>query len=68
MNTKSMCFIATHDIGLTKMEEKYSSQIKNLCFELFQKEDLLLPDYKLKNGVTKTMNAIRLMKQYKIID
>jgi DNA mismatch repair ATPase MutS len=66
--SKFICFIATHDLELTKLEEKYNNEIENFCFELYQHNEELLPDYKLKKGITKTMNAIRLMKQYKIID
>lgn len=68
MNTTFVCMIATHDIELTRIEEKYSKNVSNFCFELNQDHNQLIPDYKLKTGVTKTMNAIRLMKQYKIID
>lgn len=51
------------------MEHNYPNNIDNYCFELNQNIDNKLePDYKLRKGVTKTMNAIRLMKEYKIID
>ena len=61
--------IATHDLDLTKMEYEYPENIDNYCFELNSNSDnKLVPDYKLRRGTTKTMNAIRLMKEYKIID
>ena len=69
INTPFFCMIATHDLDLTKMEHNYPNNIDNYCFELNQNIDNKLdPDYKLRKGVTKTMNAIRLMKEYKIID
>ena len=69
INTPFFCMIATHDLDLTKMEHNYPNNIDNYCFELNQSIDNKLePDYKLRRGVTKTMNAIRLMKEYKIID
>lgn len=68
LNTSFSCIIATHDLDLTKMEQVYSENIKNYCFELHENNQLLEPDYKLRLGVTKTMNALQLMRQYKIID
>lgn len=62
------CLIATHDLDLTKIEEKFPSKIKNYCFELQNKNGELLTDYKLQNGVTKSMNAIYLMQKFGIID
>ena len=69
INTPFFCMIATHDLDLTKMEYEYPENIDNYCFELNSNSDnKLVPDYKLRRGTTKTMNAIRLMKEYKIID
>lgn len=68
LNSAFSCIIATHDLDLTKMEKEYPENIKNYCFELHENNQLLEPDYKLRLGVTKTMNAIQLMRQYKIID
>ena len=69
INTPFFCMIATHDLDLTKMENEYPNNIDNYCFELNSSIDNKLePDYKLRRGVTKSMNAIRLMKEYKIID
>ncbi|MDR3287666.1 MAG: hypothetical protein LBT27_09520 [Prevotellaceae bacterium] len=64
INTPFSCLIATHDLELTKIEKEYPENIENYCFELQSGN----PDYKLKKGITKTMNAIRLLKEYKIID
>ena len=66
--TDLTCIIATHDIDLTKMAIEYKENISNLCFELHNFNGELTPDYKLRKGVTTTMNAIRLMREYKIID
>lgn len=68
MKTKISCLIATHDLDLTKMEKVYPENIENLCFELHGFDKDLIPDYILRKGVTKNMNAINLMKKYKIID
>lgn len=61
------CLIATHDIELTKMEISNPNVI-NYCFELYNNNGTLKPDYKLSRGVTKSMNALALMRQFKIID
>lgn len=70
MNNKTQftCLIATHDLELTKIEEKFPAKIKNYCFELQNIEGELETDYKLQNGVTKSMNAIYLMKKFGIVD
>ena len=70
MKSKTLfsCLIATHDLELTKIEEKFPAKIKNYCFELQNNNDELETDYKLQNGVTKSMNAIYLMKKFGIIE
>lgn len=67
-NVLFSCLIATHDLDLTKIEEKFPLKIKNYCFELKNIDGELETDYKLQNGVTKSMNAIYLMRKFKIID
>ncbi len=66
--TKLIGFIATHDLELTKMENDNPAHIINYCFELKNIDNNYFSDYKLRKGTTKMMNAIFLMKQYKIID
>jgi DNA mismatch repair ATPase MutS len=58
--------VATHDLGLTSLSETYHS-IKNKCFDVELKENELNFDYKLADGVTRTMNASFLMKKMGII-
>lgn len=66
--TNLIGFIATHDLELTKMEKDYPKQIINYSFELKNENNNYYSDYKLRKGTTKMMNAIFLMKQFKIID
>lgn len=70
MKSKALfsCLIATHDLDLTKIEDQFPLKIKNYCFELQNVNGELETDYLLKNGVTKSMNAIYLMKKFGIID
>lgn len=67
-NTLFSCLIATHDLDLTKIEANFPLKIKNYCFELQNIDGELETDYHLQNGVTKSMNAIYLMKKFGIID
>lgn len=66
--TNLIGFIATHDLELTKMENDYPQHIINYSFELKNENNNYYSDYKLRRGTTKMMNAIFLMKQFKIID
>ena len=66
--TKLIGFIATHDLELTKMESENPDHIINYCFELKNVDNNYYSDYKLRKGTTKMMNAIFLMKQFRIID
>ncbi len=64
---KSVSLIATHDLKLSEMETEFPQQIFNKCFEIRIENDELVFDYKLSDGVTKTMNATFLMKKMGII-
>ncbi len=68
MKTDSVCFIATHDLELTKMQDQFPHHITNYCFELRNVDENYYSDYKLRPGTTKVMNAIYLMEKYGIID
>ena len=68
MPTQLVGFIATHDLELTKLENEFPAHIINYCFELKNIDNNYLSDYKLRKGTTKIMNAIFLMKQFRIID
>jgi DNA mismatch repair ATPase MutS len=68
LNYNSTGLIATHDQPLTDMENTHSNNIKNKCFEVEISGQNILFDYKLKDGVTRNMNASILMKQMNIIE
>jgi DNA mismatch repair ATPase MutS len=61
------CIVATHDLKLTELFGDYPHTIKNQCFEVNLAGDELQFDYKLKDGVTSTMNATFLMRKMGII-
>lgn len=60
--------LATHDIPLTQLEQKYPHIIQNFKFEAdIQTNDSIQYDYKLKKGVVTQMNAMHLMKTLDIV-
>jgi DNA mismatch repair ATPase MutS len=63
----SVSLIATHDLKLSEMDVEFPDQIFNKCFEISINDDEMVFDYKLTDGVTKTMNATFLMKKMGII-
>lgn len=60
--------IATHDIKLGELENKYTKCIKNFHFSSEIQNDRLLFDYKLKKGIVSEFNATYLMQQMGIIN
>ena len=59
----TVAIIATHDIELSKLESEFPVSISNYNFDVQVNGDQLFFDYKLKQGVCKSMNASVLMKQ-----
>ncbi len=59
--------IATHDLALGKLEDEYKKNFSNVCFEIEIKGDDILYDYKIKQGISKNMNATKLMENFKLI-
>lgn len=62
-----LTLFATHDLMLSKLETELPGQVSNYCFESIIRENTLLFDYKLQEGVAKNKNASFLMKQMDII-
>ena len=54
--------VSTHDLELSSLEDESGSKVKNYHFEEYYKDNEIHFDYKLKPGVSKTRNAIYLMK------
>lgn len=55
--------IATHDVALGILQESFPENIVNRCFEVDIEGDRLTFDYKLREGVSKNMNATLLMRE-----
>lgn len=60
--------VATHDLALGEMEQALPAHISNKSFEVIIENDLLVFDYKLKEGIARQMNATFLMKKMGITD
>lgn len=63
-----LCFIATHDLALGKMEDEHKGKVVNYCFESYIKDLELTFDYSIRPGLAKNMNASFLMKKMGIMD
>jgi len=61
LNAKGL--IATHDIMLGSMADKFKGIIANYRFEVEIKDDELFFDYILKPGISQNLNATFLMKK-----
>lgn len=59
----TIAVIATHDTELTVLKNKYPQAIFNYHFDVQVENEELYFDYKLKEGVCKSLNASLLMKK-----
>ena len=55
--------IATHDVSLGMLATQFPNQVNTRCFEVDIKNDELIFDYKMREGISKNMNATLLMKK-----
>ena len=66
VNSQSTGLIATHDLSLCTLSEKYDS-IENHYFDAEIVNDELYFDYRFKNGICQNMNASFLLKKMGIV-
>ncbi|MDB4926927.1 DNA mismatch repair protein MutS [Mucilaginibacter sp.] len=55
--------VATHDLQIAQLEQKYPDYVRNFYFDIQVKDGEMLFDYKMKHGECKTFNATLLLKQ-----
>ncbi|MCP4218003.1 MAG: hypothetical protein GY765_25390, partial [bacterium] len=60
---KANGIVATHDLELAKLSEAFPDTIGNFHFDGFVEDDKLIFDYKLKDGVCNSFNALVLMRK-----
>lgn len=59
---KAMGAVSTHDLGLGDLEHELDGDVRNVHFEEQVEGDVMSFDYKLREGVVQSSNALRLMK------
>lgn len=59
---KTLGLVSTHDLELGDLEEESNNKIKNYHFREYYKDNKIYFDYKLQRGISKTRNALYLMK------
>ena len=60
---KTVAIIATHDLELARLKEKFQNAIDIYHFDVQVNGEELYFDYKLKDGVCTSLNASILMKK-----
>ncbi|MGX5689197.1 MutS-related protein [Arcticibacter tournemirensis] len=60
---KAVGIVATHDLQIAELEEKYPEYIRNFYFDIQVQGSEMHFDYKLKHGACKTFNASLLLRQ-----
>jgi ABC-type multidrug transport system fused ATPase/permease subunit len=60
---KTAGIVATHDVSLGSLQDTFPEHICNRCFEVDIENDRLAFDYRLREGVSKNMNATLLMRE-----
>lgn len=58
----AMGLAATHDVALASLEEERPGYVSNAHFTDVMREGEMVFDYRLREGVVKTSNALRLLK------
>jgi hypothetical protein len=60
---KAVAVIATHDVELAQLQTDYPTSVENYHFDVEVEGEELYFDYKLKQGICKSLNASILMKK-----
>ncbi|TSD67800.1 DNA mismatch repair protein MutS [Inquilinus sp. KBS0705] len=63
ISKKGVGMVATHDLQIARLEDKYPAYVRNYYFDIQVINGEMLFDYKLKHGECKTFNASLLLKQ-----
>jgi uncharacterized membrane protein len=58
----AMGAVSTHDLGLGDLEGEMPEQVKNIHFEEQVAGEVMTFDYKLRQGIVQSSNALRLMR------
>ncbi len=58
----AMGAVSTHDLAIGELERELPDRVKNVHFEEHVENDTMSFDFKLKEGVVQSSNALRLMR------
>lgn len=58
----AMGAVSTHDLAIGELEAELPAQVRNVHFEEHVENDTMSFDFKLKEGVVQSSNALRLMR------
>ncbi|MCL2777323.1 MAG: DNA mismatch repair protein MutS [Polyangiaceae bacterium] len=58
----AMGAVSTHDLGLGDLESEMPDRVRNVHFEEQVEGDVMTFDYRLRQGIVQSSNALRLMK------
>ncbi len=67
LNLNVSGLVATHDLQLGELREKYPENFYNICFEIEHCNEDLVYSYKLQDGVSKNMNASFLLSKMDLL-
>ncbi len=65
--SKALVMLASHDVGLGELADKFPGVIRNYCFESEIADDALSFDYTLQPGIAQKANATFLMRKMGIL-
>lgn len=68
LNLNAIGVIATHDLEVCELSNKYPNSLENKCFEVEILNDELIFDYQLRDGICKNTTASLLMKKIGLVD
>ncbi|MGB1205451.1 MAG: MutS-related protein [Chitinophagales bacterium] len=60
---KGVGIVATHDLALCDLAATSNGNVENWCFEVAIKDDNMIFDYTIKEGICQSMNATLLMQK-----
>jgi DNA mismatch repair ATPase MutS len=63
ISLNSCGIIATHDLVIGTLEKEFPLNVKNYRFEADIKDDSLIFNYKIQEGIAQNMNASFLMRK-----
>ncbi len=66
-NMKCAALVATHDLSLGILQEEIPDKVSLHCFEVEILNDELSFDYRIRSGLSQTLNATFLMRKMNII-